>query len=245
MDKEIEIAAKMLLRAKYAIAFTGAGISAESGIPTFRGKGGLWERFDPEEYATINALRKNPRKIWRFYREFFYVMKRAKPNKAHFALAELEKLGVIKAVITQNIDDLHERAGSKNVVKLHGWFNRIRCDECGYKEFVEDLPEDLPNCPNCGHYMRPDVVFFGEPLPAGEFGKALSEASKADLVLAIGTSGVVFPAAFIPYDVKNRFGKVIEVNLEASALTTIADLSIFGRAGEILPKIVKILREYI
>jgi len=243
MSKEFEIAAKLLVKSKYAIAFTGAGISAESGIPTFRGRGGLWEKYDPNEFATVSALRKNPKKVWKFYVEFFNLMKNSKPNKAHIAIGELEKMGIIKAVITQNIDDLHERGGTKNIIKLHGWYNRLRCDNCGYRTEIEELPEEMPRCPECGENLRPDVVLFGERLPSTELDAAFIEANKADLVLVVGTSGVVMPAAYIPWVVKNNNGKIIEINYEPTVITSIADLSLFGKAGEILPKIVDLVKK--
>ena len=232
-------AARLLAEAKYVVAFTGAGVSAESGIPTFRGKGGLWEKYDPNEYATVKALERNPDKVWKLYVDIFNLIKNSKPNPAHFALADLERLGLLKTIITQNIDDLHERAGSKNVIKLHGNYNVLRCDKCGYREKVEVIEwENPPKCPRCGYTMRPDVVLFGESLPREELERAFSEAEKADVLLAVGTSGVVMPAAIIPYIVRDRGGKIIEVNFEPSAITHISDVSLIGKAGEILPSLV-------
>jgi len=243
MNILVKKAAQLIIGSDYAIAFTGAGISAESGIPTFRGKGGLWEKYDPSEYATVQALRKNPLKVWKLYVEIFETMRKARPNKAHIALAELEKLGLLKFVITQNIDDLHEKAGTKLIAKIHGTYDVLRCDNCFYREKLDTksqlLPFEPPFCPNCGEMLRADVVLFGESLPSNEFSKALREAEKADLVLAIGTSGVVVPAAWIPFIVKEKGGKLIEINLEASNLTPIADISIFGKAGDIMDKILK------
>ncbi len=243
---DLEKAAKYIANAEYAIAFTGAGISAESGIPTFRGKGGLWEKYDPNEYATVKALEKHPEKVWQLYVEIFNLIKRSQPNPAHIALRQLENLGLLKSIITQNIDDLHERAGSKRVIKIHGNYDVMRCDNCGYKEKIESISTDFfPKCPRCGEYMRPDIVLFGEKLPEHELALAFDEASKADLVLVVGTSGVVMPAAIIPYIVRDNGGIIIEVNYEPSAVTNIANVSLIGKAGEILPKLVEIVKELI
>ncbi len=243
---DLEKAAKYIVNAEYVIAFTGAGISAESGIPTFRGRGGLWEKYDPNEYATIKALKKHPEKVWQLYVEIFNLIKKSQPNPAHIALKQLEDLGFLKSIITQNIDDLHERAGSKNVIKIHGNYDVMRCDNCGYKEKIGSIPMDFfPRCPKCGEYMRPDIVLFGEKLPEYELALAFDEASKADLVIVVGTSGVVMPAAIIPYIVRDKGGIIIEVNYEPSAVTNIANISLIGRAGEILPKLVETVKRLI
>ncbi|MGQ4891542.1 MAG: NAD-dependent protein deacetylase [Candidatus Njordarchaeia archaeon] len=232
-------AARLIANSRYLVAFTGAGISAESGIPTFRGKGGLWEKYDPNEYATVNALKKNPDKVWKLFIELFDLLKKAQPNPAHLALSKLESMGILKVVITQNVDDLHERAGTRNVIKLHGNFNILRCEKCGYKIKIEEINSlQFPKCPKCGGPMRPDVVLFGEKLPAFELERAFEEASKADVLLAVGTSGVVMPAAYIPWLVRNNGGKIIEVNFEPTVITGIAEVSLIGEAGKILPKVV-------
>ena len=241
---DINYVTDLIINSRYIIVFTGAGISAESGIPTFRGKGGLWERYDPAKYATITALRKNPDKVWKLYKELFYLIKNSKPNPAHYAVSRLEELNIVKSVITQNVDDLHEKAGSKNVIKLHGSYDELRCEKCGHIMKINDIDFDsIPICPICGNTMRPNVVFFGESLPAAELELAFKEASKADLVMAIGTSGVVVPAAYIPWIVKNNNGRVIEINFEPSAITNMADASLFGKAGEILPKISELIEK--
>ncbi|WP_297535319.1 NAD-dependent protein deacetylase [Thermococcus sp.] len=243
-------AGKILARSRFAIAFTGAGISAESGIPTFRGSNGLWRNYRAEELATPEAFRRNPRLVWDFYRWRMRKILEAKPNPAHYSLAELEKMGVLKAVITQNVDDLHREAGTKNLIELHGNIFRVRCTSCPYREnlkesgrvreFVE--AEGLPRCPRCGSILRPDVVWFGEALPREALEEAFRLAEKADMVLVVGTSGVVYPAAYIPHIVKERGGKVIEVNVEKSGITPIADVFLRGKAGEILPKLVELVR---
>ncbi|WP_297551228.1 NAD-dependent protein deacetylase [Thermococcus sp.] len=244
-------ASKILARSRFAIAFTGAGISAESGVPTFRGFNGLWKRYRSEELATPEAFQRDPHLVWEFYRWRMKKILGAKPNPAHYSLAELERLGIIKAVITQNVDDLHREAGTRNLIELHGNIFRVRCTSCDYREnlkesgrvneFVES--RELPKCPRCGSLLRPDVVWFGEALPKDVLEKAFNLAERADVVVVIGTSGVVYPAAYIPYIVKEHGGKVIEVNVERSGITPIADVFLRGKAGEILPKIVELVRE--
>ena len=237
--KAIELAAKYLANSSFAIALTGAGISAESGIPTFRGRGGLWEKYDPEEVSTAEALRRNPRLVWRLHVELMKVAFSAKPNPAHIALAELEELGMLKCVITQNVDDLHRVAGSKCIVELHGNIRWVRCTSCTFRARVDRLPEEVPpKCPICGSLLRPDVVFFGEPLPEDALRRAYDLCMRADAILVVGTSAVVMPAGMLPHIVKEGGGRVIEVNLEPSAISPIADITILGKAGEVLPKIV-------
>ena len=239
MNSIIE-AARLLKRAEHAIAFTGAGISAESGIPTFRGKGGLWEKYKPEEIATPEAFERDPVKVWEWYKMRMELIAKAKPNPGHIALARMEEEGIIKTVITQNVDGLHQRAGSKNVLELHGSIWRVRCTnpECNYRARIKEPPREIPpKCPKCGSLLRPDVVWFGEPLPSRVWEQAVLEASNADVVLVVGTSGVVMPAAMIPLLVKQHGGTIIEVNIEASNITVSADIFLKGKAGEILPRL--------
>lgn len=244
-------AARILARARFAIAFTGAGVSAESGIPTFRGRNGLWKTYRAEELATPEAFRREPHLVWEFYRWRMKKILQARPNRAHLTLAELERMGILKAVITQNVDDLHREAGSRNVIELHGNIFRVRCTSCDYREnlketgrvseFVEE--KDLPRCPRCGSLLRPDVVWFGEPLPREALETAFSLAERADVILVIGTSGVVYPAAYIPYIVKERGGKVVEINVERSGITPIADIFLRGKAGEVMERLLKEIRK--
>lgn len=243
MDRRlIEQAARDLLSSRWAVALTGAGISVESGIPDFRSPGGLWSRFDPMEYAHIDSFRRNPEKVWEMIKEMLELTTQAKPNPAHLALAELEEMGLLKAVITQNVDGLHQRAGSKEVIEYHGNHDWLVCIDCGWRRSALDLkPEEIPpRCENCGSIMKPDVVFFGEPIPWRAQVRALEEAQRCDLMLVIGTSAVVYPAADLPRIAKAHGAKVIEVNLEPTVLTeTFSDYLIQGKAGEILPEIVK------
>ncbi|HDG63827.1 MAG TPA: NAD-dependent deacylase [Thermococcus sp.] len=237
----IEEAAKLIAHSRFLIAFTGAGISAESGIPTFRDKGGLWEKYKVEEVATPEAFRSNPWLVWEFYKMRMKIMKEAKPNRAHLALAELERMKLLKAIITQNIDNLHREAGNKNLIELHGNIYRVKCTNCDYSENLLDsdrleefLEEDLPKCPKCDSLLRPDVVWFGEPLPHDALQKAFKLAERSDVCLVIGTSGQVFPAAYIPYIVKDNGGYVIEINPKESSITPISDIFLKGRAGDVM-----------
>ncbi|OYT37224.1 MAG: NAD-dependent protein deacylase [Desulfurococcales archaeon ex4484_58] len=242
----IEEVVEKILESKYCIAFTGSGISVESGIPSFRGPNGLWKKYRPEELATPQAFSRDPIRVWEWYKWRMELIFKAKPNPAHRVLAELERLGFLKCIITQNIDDLHRLAGSKCIVELHGNIKRARCISCGYRVTWNKPPEEIPpHCPRCNSLLRPDVVWFGEELPRDQWMKALEHTNKADLVLVIGTSGVVYPAAMIPYIVKENGGIVVEINIEDTALTNIADYILRGRAGEILESIYRVLKQRI
>ena len=240
----IKKAAEDISKAKMGIALTGAGISTESGIPDFRSKDGLWSRYDINEYGHIDSFKKNPAKVWMMLREMISLMN-AEPNPAHYALAELEKMGYIKAVITQNVDNLHQEAGSKNVIEFHGNFRRVVCMRCGKKKGVDKIDmENLPPMCECGGILKPDGIFFGEAIPRNAYLKSVALATKCDLMLVIGTSASVYPASQLPYLAKGSLTKpkgiVIEINKETTDITGIvSDYIIEGKAGEILPKIVE------
>ena len=235
---------ELFKKARYVVAFTGSGISKESGIPTFRGKDGLWNKYDPQELATLEALRRDPETVWRWYVWRMEIIHRASPNLAHIALARFEREGLIKAVITQNVDGLHQRAGSKRVLELHGNIWRARCISCGYRKKFSRPPTELPPmCPSCGSLLRPDVVFFGEPLPRNVWAEAAMEAMKSDLMLVIGTSGVVMPAAMLPNMAKQRGATIVEINPEPGAMSPIADLSIRKKAGEFFKELLEYIEE--
>ncbi len=244
IEDRIKAAAKILAGAKHAVVFTGAGVSAESGIPTFRGSGGLWTRYDPEEVASIGGFRRNPRAFWEFAKELL-VKREAEPNPAHYAIAELEKMGIVKAVITQNVDMLHQRAGSKRVLELHGSMEYVDCLDCGETYTWDDIVEvlnrgDVPKCEKCGSlYLKPRVVFFGEPLPQDVLAEAMEESVKADVFMVVGSSLVVYPAARLPMMAKSKGAKMIIVNLEPTMGDSVFDVVINGKAGEILPRIVE------
>jgi len=238
----IQRAAQDILRSKKTIAFTGAGISVESGIPDFRSVGGLWERFDPEEFAHIHAFYADPAKVWLMLKEMFTLVMTAKPNPAHIGLAELEQMGLLSTIITQNVDGLHQAAGSKNVIEFHGSHRTLSCLKCntthdGTSLTIDDLPA---RCPRCSSLLKPDVVFFGEPIPPKAQSYSFRESNSCSAVLVVGTSAVVYPAASIPIMAKQRGAMVIEINMEPTPLTgQISDYLIQGSAGKIIPAIVE------
>jgi len=255
----LEEIAEVISKAKNLVAFTGAGISAESGIPTFRDAGGLWEKYDPNDIATVGGLtkyvQKNPHAITELIEDIISVFDKAEPHQGHFALAELEKLGILKTVVTQNIDDLHREAGNQKVIEVHGNIFRLSCFTCGkkfyisrreiiqkYREFtkstshitLDSLYNSLPDC-DCGGKARFDVVMFGEPVQ--DMDSAMNEASMADVMLTLGTSGVVYPAAYVPFEAKRYGAKVIEINPHDSNFYQINDYLIVAKVGEALPHI--------
>jgi NAD-dependent deacetylase len=234
-----------LRESKLSIALTGAGVSVESGIPDFRSPGGLWERFPPEEYATIDAFRADPERFWRFFLELAKVAAGARPNPAHRALARLEALGRLAAVVTQNVDGLHQAAGSRRVIELHGGPNALVCLECGARRGVELASlRAAPRC-ECGAILKPDVILFGELLPARALAEAEDLARRCDVLLVVGTSAVVYPAAGIP-EIAFRAGATIcQLDLEANDLTHGGRVRWFveGRAGETLPRLVEAIEE--
>lgn len=242
--------ADILTESKYVVVFTGAGVSTESGIPDFRGPQGLWKRVDPEKF-TINYFISNPDEVWELFIKNLMIGTNIRPNPAHKAIAELENLGIVKAVITQNIDGLHQKAGSKNVIELHGSLREAICMECGNRVGLEDAIRifkktgNAPRCPRCGGLLKPDVVFFGEPLPQGALKAAFDEARKADVILVIGSSLIVTPAAYVPMIAKESGAKLVIINLEETSMDHLADIVINSRAGEILPKIVKMVKTVI
>jgi len=218
---------------------TGAGISAESGVPTFRGAGGLWKNYKPEELATPEAFAKDPRLVWEWYNWRRELIAKALPNPGHRALVELEKRKPRFTLITQNVDGLHDRAGSGKILRLHGDIWRMKCTACGsnWPDRRVSLPKIPPHCA-CGGLARPGVVWFGEPLPDGMMKEAEHAASSAQVFLVIGTSAVVVPAAsLVPY-AKKAGAKVVEINTEETAATAIVDCALRGPAGELLPQLV-------
>jgi len=240
-DDLIKRAAKDLAAASHVVALTGAGISVESGIPPFRGKGGLWEKIDPMEYAHIDAFLRDPAKVWGvLIKEMKDVVDQALPNDAHKGLARLEDLGLLKTVITQNVDGLHQAAGNTDVIEFHGSFAWQKCMDCHNrcetrKINLEQIP---PRC-NCGGIFRPEVIFFGELIPPQHLSRSQLAASQCDIMLVIGTSAVVQPASLMPVISKESGAKVIEINPERTPLTgTVSDYIILGKAGEVTRKIV-------
>lgn len=237
-DDPIERAADLLRRAKKIAVLTGAGISAESGLATFRGQGGLWEGHRVEDVATPNAFRRDPAFVWRFYNMRRANLAAVAPNPGHHALAELERrLGAGFTLVTQNVDGLHQAAGNQNVLEIHGSIRRVRCADCCavVDNAVIALP-DVPRCDVCGGLLRPDVVWFGEALPEEIWGRAAVAVRACDCFLVIGTSAVVYPAAGL---IDMAAGSVIEVNVERSAASARMDVLLLGPAGVVLPELVR------
>jgi NAD-dependent deacetylase len=235
-------AAYVIKNAEHIAILTGAGISAESGVPTFRGTNGIWSKFKPEELARMDAFLANPELVWEWYQHRRDILANVKPNPAHFALAEWERKAPKFVIATQNVDGLHRIAGSKNVLELHGNIRINKCLRCSHEWPDEDLSFEgkIPMCP-CGGMLRPGVVWFGEMLPQDVLEAAFLAAQKCDLFLTIGTSSVVYPAASLPEIAKESGAKVIEVNVEETPFTKWADYHFRGLAGAILPKIVDII----
>ena len=246
MEELIERLVEDLSRSQKAIALTGAGISVESGIPDFRSAQGLWARYDPEEYAHIDGFLRNPVKVWDMLREIIAVIEAARPNAGHVALARLEDMGRLSGIITQNVDGLHQAAGSRRVIEFHGTNRFLVCMTCGFRGETAafETQTTIPRCPECEAVLKPDVVFFGEPIPVEAMHEAFRMARETDLVLVVGTSAVVYPASSIPSMAKENGAKVVEINLEATPLTgSVSDYLIRGSAGEILPVVVERVRD--
>lgn len=233
-------AVRQWLRDARSIAvLTGAGVSAESGVPTFRGNGGLWKQFRAEDLATPGAFARDPKLVWEWYDWRRSQIAPAKPNAGHYALAEAESRAHKFTLITQNVDGLHELAGSRNVLRLHGSIWMLRCLECGRER--EDrrapLPEIPPMC-ECGGMLRPGVVWFGEPLPANIWQRAETAASECDLFLLIGTSAVVYPAAGLAPIAKSAGARVVEINIAETGFSGGIDEFLQGPSGELLPQLI-------
>jgi NAD-dependent deacetylase len=266
ISRAVLLAARKLLENQPAAAFSGAGISAESGIPTFRGDDGIWKEYSPALYGNLPGLALafifRPQKLARFFLGVLNTFLDAEPNPGHEALGELSRKGLLGPVITQNIDNLHQRGGSPAVIEIHGSLTRWRCLRCGRRitlsrEEFQGLREilsrpdtarmalirlgqsRLPRCPQCRGRMRPDVVFFGEGLPRAEYNRAVDASMRCKLMLVLGTSGVVYPAASIPSIAKRGGAFIIEINPEPTAITRIADMFLPGPCGQVLPQLVK------
>ena len=237
MEELIKQAAEDIAASRLTSALTGAGISTESGIPPFRGKGGLWERFDPFEIAHIDAFMRDPARVWTvLVKEMKDIVDRAEPNDAHRGLAELERRGWLKTIITQNIDGLHQSAGNTDVIEFHGNFAWQRCMDCGRRcETARvDLTKIPPRCP-CGGIYRPDCVFFGEMIPPQHLARSQQLVDGCDVLLVVGTSATVQPAAMMPLLAKENGAQVIEINPEPTPLTgRISNYLIQGGSGAVL-----------
>jgi len=240
MESLIEAAAKIIKRSHDMIAFTGAGISVESGIPPFRGENGVWNKYDPQ-VLDLDYYMSDPARCWVYIREIFYdFFDRSKPNNAHLVLARMEEKGLLKSVITQNIDNLHQEAGSKTVREFHGNSKQLVCLKCGRKYPVGefDLRNIPPLCKHDGAILKPDFVFFGEGIPQKAYSNSVADAEKADVCLIVGSTGEVVPAAYVPRIAKQHGATIIEVNPVQSTFTLeITDIHLKGKAGEILARL--------
>lgn len=222
------------------VVLTGSGISAESGVPTFReAQTGLWARFDPQELATPEAFGRDPKLVWDWYAWRRKLVAEAHPNPGHLAIAQMQQLFADFTLVTQNVDGLHQRAGSRGVVELHGNIIRTKCSVEGTE--VEDYEdgESPPLCPSCGAPLRPDVVWFGEMLPHDTLGAASEAARRSDVLLSVGTSSLVYPAAALPFEALENGATVVEINPGETPLSPHADYALRGRAGEVLPRLIR------
>ena len=245
VEAEVGRARGLVREARRVIALTGAGISAESGVPTFRGSGGLWRSYRPEQLATIEAFERDPGTVWEWYAWRRSFLAECAPNPGHRALGRFFLRRGEAGLVTQNVDGLHTRAALEEAgealpdaalpVEIHGAISRDRCNQCGVRWPAEPLGDSLPRCASCGGLRRPDVVLFGEPLDPVVLDRAQSMAERADLCLVVGTSAVVYPAAAIPLATLGAGGRIIEVNVEETALTGAATVALRGAAGTVLP----------
>ncbi len=240
-EQNLKEAVKRIVSVKKVSALTGAGISVASGIMPFRGKGGLWEKYDPEEVASITRFLEHPAESWTVLKEIQDVVEKALPNAAHFSLAKMESMGFLHSIITQNVDGLHQVAGNKVVIEFHGNTRRLVCMECrtlypSSEIFLDSLP---PFCPSCGGLLKPDAVFFGESIPPAALLQAQVDVQQCGVMLVVGTSGLVEPAAGLPFLSKRNGAFIIEINSESTVLTdSVTDIFLEGKAEEILPLLV-------
>ena len=240
----VERLGELILEGQPCVVLTGAGVSTESGIPDFRSLTGIWAQYDPMEYATIDAFRRDPAKVWDFYSKRLGVLADARPNPAHFALAELERLGLVEAIVTQNVDRLHQAAGSRSVLEVHGSTSSASCLDCGRREGFERVVEllPIPTCVDCGGVLKPDVVMFGELLPSGAMEQASSLATSAGLLLVVGSSLEVYPVAGLPEDTLQSGGRLAIVNRGSTQYDRRADLTIDASAADTLAAVAERLR---
>lgn len=234
LEEGIARVADLLVQRRHGVAMTGAGISVDSGIPDFRSPGGLWEQFDPMEYATIQAFRADPHKVWQMLTGVDELLKTSSPNPGHEGLARLERAGVMDGIVTQNIDNLHQRAGSQRVVEFHGNGSRLVCLACSSSVETVELKEIPPRC-SCGEILKPDVVFFGEMIPEQALRGSMELVEACEVMLVVGTSGTVAPASLIPMAAKRKGALVAEFNLEPTEITAVCDVVVHASASVTLP----------
>jgi NAD-dependent deacetylase len=252
VEEAIEEAARLVVASNHVVALVGAGHSVESGIPPFRGPGGLWTKFGEPDMLTYQSFMRDPKKWWeeRISRtgpmqELIDALDQARPNPGHYALAELERMGQLQHIITQNIDNLHQEAGSTAITEIHGSRVKLRCIACNTRWPIDEFPiEELPpKCPQCGGMVKSDTVMFGEAIPRDALEECIRQTHMCTCMLLVGTSGVVYPAAGFPQDVKMAGGKLIEINLNETALTPLCDIIVRAPTGASLPLLVGRVRE--
>jgi NAD-dependent deacetylase len=246
-DKALDQAVQLLLSANYVMAMTGAGISVESGIPPFRGPGGLWTKYGEPPMNGYERFLENPKKAWEERlspsgptKEMWTTLGTAEPNPGHQAFVDLEKMGVLRAMISQNVDNLHRRAGSQNLIEIHGNYTLIRCIECNTRFPASEVPlhQLPPECPGCHGILKSDTVSFGEPIPQDALERCYSETQLCDCMIVAGTSATVYPAAAFPLAVRDKGGSLIEVNLYESELSPLATVSLRGPSADVLSRLV-------
>lgn len=243
METLLREAANILFSSNLTLALTGAGVSVESGIPDFRSASGLWAKFDPGEYATIDAFRSNPEKVWNMLTEMDALLNGAEPNKAHVGMAQLEAMGFLHTIITQNVDNLHQQGGSTRVIEYHGNSSTLSCIWCGQRYRAEEKRGEIPPRCRCEKLLKPDVVFFGEAIPAYALNESYRLAASAQALIVAGTSALVSPANSIPGIAKNNGAKIIEINKEETHLTgSLTDVFLQGGAGDIISALVAEVR---
>ena len=240
METNIKKAARIICQSTNTIALTGAGISVESGIPDFRSPGGLWERFNPIEYGTIEAFKANPERVWQMLEEVSHLLANARPNRAHTGLGRLQELGLLHTIITQNVDHLHHDGGATRVIEYHGNAKTLSCLWCNQRYNTDELEGQIPPKCSCGKILKPDVVFFGEPIPTKALKESYELASTCKALLVLGTSGEVAPANMLPQTAKSTGAAIIEVNVEPTVLTNyLTDIFLQGKASETVTKLVR------
>jgi NAD-dependent deacetylase len=240
MEETVKKAAREICQSTKTIALTGAGISVESGIPDFRSAGGLWERFNPMEYGTIGAFQANPEKVWQMLQEVSDLLASARPNPAHTGLGRLQELGLLHTIITQNVDYLHQEGGATRVIEYHGNAKTLSCIWCNQRYDSDELGGQIPPKCSCGKFLKPDVVFLGEPIPIRALQESYELASSCRALLIVGTSGKVAPANTIPEAAKRAGATIIEVNVEPTLLTEyLTDIFLQGKASEMVTELVR------
>jgi NAD-dependent deacetylase len=252
LEAAIDEAARTIAAARHVVALVGAGLSAESGVPTFRGPDGLWTKHGEPDLRDYDRFRQDPGKWWqqRLERtntlgELVEALNNAIPNEGHFALKDMEDDGVLKHIITQNIDNLHQIAGSRAITEIHGNRTKLRCIECSTRWPLDEFPMDElpPHCPECGGIVKGDTVMFGEPIPRDALDECVQQAGLCDCMLLVGTSAVVYPAAGFPVEVYQAGGRLIEVNPNETPLTELSHIVLRAPAGAVLPRVVERVRE--